>query len=266
MIASGRQAGTGRLSGKVALITGAARGQGAAEARLFAAEGAKVVLTDVLDEDGALVAKEVGGDAAVFVHQDVTEPAAWTEAVAAAVDTFGRLDVLVNNAGVFRYTPLASTPVEDFDEVIRINQRSVFLGMQAVIPAMTAAGAGSIVNVSSIAGLRGSSGTMAYSASKWAVRGMTKVAALELAPLRIRVNSIHPGIIDTPMLDDLLFTGEAAARQAIGARIPIGEVATAEQVARMALFLASDDSDHSTGSEFVVDGGLTAAIGWNNQT
>jgi 3alpha(or 20beta)-hydroxysteroid dehydrogenase len=263
MMASGRRAGTGQLDGKVALITGAARGQGAAEARLFAAEGAKVVLTDVLDEDGALVAKELGGDVAVFLHQDVTEPDAWTTAVATAVATFGRLDVLVNNAGVFRYTPLATTPVEEFDAVIRINQRSVFLGMQAVIGAMTAAGGGSIVNISSIAGLRGSSGTMAYSASKWAVRGMTKVAAMELAPLKIRVNSIHPGIIDTPMLNDLLFTGEAAARQAIGARIPIGEVATAEQVARMALFLASDDSDHSTGSEFVVDGGLTASIGWS---
>jgi 3alpha(or 20beta)-hydroxysteroid dehydrogenase len=253
---------TGRLTGKVALITGAARGQGAAEARLFAAEGAKVVLTDVLDDDGEVVAKEIGADAAVFRHHDVTEPAGWTDAVAAAVDAFGRLDVLVNNAGVFRYTPLATTPVEDFDAIIRINQRSVFLGMQAVIPAMTAAGGGSIVNVSSIAGLRGSAGTAAYSASKWAVRGMTKVAAMELAPLHIRVNSIHPGIIDTPMLDDLLFTDEAAARQAIGARIPLGEVATADQVARMALFLASDDSDHSTGSEFVVDGGLTAAIGW----
>ena len=254
----------GRLDGKVALVTGAARGQGAAEARLFAAEGAKVVVTDVLDEDGALVAKDLGADRAVFVHHDVTEPEAWTVAVASALDAFGRLDVLVNNAGVFRYTPLATTPVEDFDEIIRINQRSVFLGMQAVIPAMTAAGGGSIVNVSSIAGLRGSPGTAAYSASKWAVRGLTKVAALELASLRIRVNSIHPGIIDTPMLNDLLFTGEAAARQAIGARIPMGEVATAEQVARMALFLASDESDHSTGAEFVVDGGLTAAIGWSS--
>ena len=254
-----------RLAGKVALITGAARGQGAAEARLFAAEGAKVVVTDVLDDDGELVAKELG-DAAAFVHHDVTEPDAWQAAVAAALETFGRLDVLVNNAGVFRYTPLATTPVEEFDAVIRINQRSVFLGMQAVIGAMTQAGGGSIVNVSSIAGLRGSPGTAAYSASKWAVRGLTKVAALELASLKIRVNSIHPGIIDTPMLDDLLFTGDAAARQAIGARIPMGEVATADQVARMALFLASDDSDHSTGAEFVVDGGLTAAIGWSTQT
>lgn len=253
-----------RLSGKVALVTGAARGQGAAEARLFVAEGARVVLTDVLDDEGELVAKELGSEHAAFVHHDVTDPTGWAEAVAATVGTFGRLDVLVNNAGVFRYTPLATTPVEAFDEVITINQRSVFLGMQAVIPAMTAAGAGSIVNVSSIAGLRGSAGTAAYSASKWAVRGMTKVAAIELAPLKIRVNSIHPGIIDTPMLQDLLFTGEAAAKEAIAARIPLGEVATAAQVARMALFLASDDSDHSTGAEFVVDGGLTAAIGWSN--
>jgi 3alpha(or 20beta)-hydroxysteroid dehydrogenase len=253
----------GRLTGKVALISGAARGQGAAEARLFAAEGAKVVLTDVLDSDGELVAKELGSDTAVFQHHDVTSSDDWAAAVAVATSTFGGLDVLVNNAGIFRITPLATTSADSYLEVVNVNQLSVFLGMQAVIDAMTAAGGGSIVNVSSIAGLRGSGGTIAYSASKWAVRGMTKVAALELAPLRIRVNSIHPGIIDTPMLNDLLITNDAA-KQAIGSRIPIGGVATAEQVARMALFLASDESDHSTGSEFVVDGGITAAMGWNN--
>jgi 3alpha(or 20beta)-hydroxysteroid dehydrogenase len=251
----------GRLSGKVALITGAARGQGATEARLFAAEGAQVVLGDVLDADGELVAKELG-DAAVYRHHDVTAKDDWDAIVATAVDTFGRLDVLVNNAGIFRITPLATTTAEDYLTVVNVNQLGTFLGMQAVVGPMTKAGGGSIVNLSSIAGLRGSAGTIAYSASKWAVRGMTKVAALELAPLGIRVNSIHPGIIDTPMLNDLLITDDAG-KQAIGGRIPLRTVATADQVARLALYLASDESDHSTGSEFVVDGGITAGMGFS---
>jgi 3alpha(or 20beta)-hydroxysteroid dehydrogenase len=251
----------GRLDGKVALITGAARGQGAAEARRFVAEGAKVVLGDVLDADGEVVAKELGSEAALYRHHDVTSKDDWDAIVSSAVDTFGRLDVLVNNAGVFRITPLATTTADQFRAVVDVNQLGVFLGMQAVIGAMSSAGGGSIVNLSSIAGLRGSAGTIAYSASKWAVRGMTKVAALELAPMRIRVNSIHPGIIDTPMLNDLLITDDAA-KQAVGGRIPIGSVATADQVAALALWLASDESDHCTGSEFVVDGGITAGMGF----
>src|SRR5437763_4625540 len=250
----------GRLDGKVAIITGGARGQGAAEARLFTAEGARVMVGDVLDEDGELVVKEIG-ESAAYRHHDVTTEAGWSQIVADTVSTFGRLDVLVNNAGIFRITPIAMTSAEDFMTVIRVNQLSVFLGMQAVIGAMTQAGGGSIVNISSIAGLRGSPATIAYSASKWAVRGMTKVAALELASLGIRVNSIHPGIIDTPMLLDLMITDDTA-RAAIGSRIPIGQVANADQVARLALFLASDESDHSTGAEFVVDGGITAGMGF----
>jgi 3alpha(or 20beta)-hydroxysteroid dehydrogenase len=252
----------GRLSGKVALITGGARGQGATEARLFAAEGAQVVLGDVLDAEGEVVAKELG-DAARYRHHDVTSKDDWDAIVAAAVESFGRLDVLVNNAGIFRNTPLATTTTEDNLTVVNVNQLGTFLGMQAVIGAMAKGGGGSIVNLSSIAGLRGSAGTIAYSASKWAVRGMTKVAALELAPLGIRVNSIHPGIIDTPMLNDLLITDDAGKR-AIGDRIPLRTVATAEQVARLALYLASDDSDHSTGAEFVVDGGITAGMGFGS--
>ena len=242
----------GRLDGKVAIITGGARGQGAAEARLFATEGARV-------DDGELVAKELG-DEAIYRHHDVTTEAGWSEIVADTVSTFGRLDVLVNNAGIFRITPISMTSADDYMTVIRVNQLSVFLGIQAVIGAMSQAGGGSIVNISSIAGLRGSPATIAYSASKWAVRGMTKVAALELASLGIRVNSIHPGIIDTPMLADLLITDEAAKSE-IGSRIPVGKVATPEQVARLALYLASDESDHSTGAEFVVDGGITASMG-----
>jgi 3alpha(or 20beta)-hydroxysteroid dehydrogenase len=250
----------GRLDGKVAIISGAGRGQGAAEAKLFANEGARVVLGDVLDADVELVAKEIG-DAAIAVHHDVTVESEWAALVQKAVDEFGRVDVLVNNAGIFRITPLAATSADAYMDVIRVNQLGTFLGMQAVTAAMTASGGGSIVNISSIAGLRGSAGTIAYSASKWAVRGMTKVAALELAPFGIRVNSIHPGIIDTPMLLDLMITDDTA-RAAIGSRIPIGQVANAEQVARLALFLASDESDHSTGAEFVVDGGITAGMGF----
>lgn len=251
----------GRLSGKVALITGAARGQGAAEARLFASEGAKVVLTDVLDDEGEVVAKEIGS-AALYRHHDVTDEASWAAAVAATREAFGRLDVLVNNAGIFRITPLEATSADAYMEIIRVNQLGVFLGLKAVAGAMRDAGGGSIVNISSIAGLRGSPGTIAYSASKWAVRGMTKCAALELAPFKIRVNSVHPGIIDTPMLQDLMITDEAA-RSAVASRIPLHEVATAEQVSRLALWLASDESDHSTGSEFVVDGGITAGMGFS---
>jgi 3alpha(or 20beta)-hydroxysteroid dehydrogenase len=248
----------GRLDGKVAIISGGARGQGAAEARLFAAEGAKVVIGDILDEDGELVAKSIGA-AASYRHLDVTDEAQWAELVAHAVATFDRLDVLVNNAGIFRYSPIESTSVDAYMEVIRINQLGPFLGMKAAARTMADSGGGSIINISSIAGLAGSPGTLAYSASKFAVRGMTKVAALELAPLGIRVNSIHPGVIDTPMLADLRIA-EEPVKAAIGSRIPLRQVAQAEQVARMALFLASDDSDHSTGSEFVVDGGITAGL------
>jgi 3alpha(or 20beta)-hydroxysteroid dehydrogenase len=250
----------GRLDGKVAIISGAGRGQGAAEAKLFANEGARVVLGDVLDADVEVVAKEIG-NAAIAVHHDVTVESEWAALVQKAVDEFGRVDVLVNNAGIFRITPLAATSADAYMDVIRVNQLGTFLGMQAVTAAMTASGGGSIINISSIAGLRGSAGTIAYSASKWAVRGMTKVAALELAPFGIRVNSIHPGIIDTPMLLDLMITDDTA-RAAIGSRIPIGQVANADQVARLALFLASDESDHSTGAEFVVDGGITAGMGF----
>ena len=249
-----------RLEGKVAIITGGARGQGAAEARLFVAEGARVVMGDVLDEDGGLVAKELGA-AASYRHHDVTDETQWSDTVRHAVETFGRLDILVNNAGIFRWSPIATTSADDYMEIIRINQLGTFLGMKAAVGPMAETGGGSIVNISSIAGLRGSQGTVAYSASKWAVRGMTKVAALEFAPMGIRVNSIHPGIIDTPMLLDLMITDEGA-KAVTGSHIPLGQVAQAEQVARLALYLASDESDHSTGSEFIVDGGITAGFGF----
>jgi 3alpha(or 20beta)-hydroxysteroid dehydrogenase len=243
----------GRLDDKVALITGGARGQGAAEARLFAAEGAAVVLTDVLDDEGKATADAIG-DAATYRHQDVRSEAEWTETVAAVVEEHGRLDVLVNNAGIFRVSPTAQTTEEEYREIIDINQVGTFLGMRAVIPTMVGAQAGSIVNISSVAGLMGGPGTVAYSASKWAVRGMTKVVAKEVAPFGVRVNSVHPGIIDTDMMSVLHEIPEAMA--AVLERVPMGRVATAEEVAKVVLFLASDDSAYCTGHEFVIDGGM----------
>jgi len=247
----------GRLDGKVALITGAARGQGAAEARLFVAEGAHVMIGDVLDDDGEIVAKELGSGAA-YRHHDVTSEAEWEQIVAATTREFGRLDVLVNNAGVFKILGMTVTSLEEYMRIVTINQVGTFLGMQAVVPTMVGQRSGSIVNISSVAGLQGSAGTIAYTASKFAVRGMTKVAAVELAPFGVRVNSVHPGFIDTLMLRDAL--DRIADPDAMKAEVPIGRLAEAEDVARMVLYLASDDSAYSTGSEFVVDGGLTAKL------
>jgi 3alpha(or 20beta)-hydroxysteroid dehydrogenase len=246
----------GRLAGKVALISGAARGQGAAEARLFAAEGAAVVLGDVLDAEGAAVAAEIGG-AAAYVHLDVTREDAWRDAIGRACSRFGRLDVLVNNAGIVRPGPLETLPLEDFEAVVRVNQIGCFLGMKTAIPALRAAGGGSIVNISSIAGLRGRAGVIAYAASKWAIRGMTKSAALELGGFGIRVNSVHPGAIDTPMISGPDF--DPAARAAHVAKLPIARMGEPADVAPLVLFLASDESAYCTGADFVVDGGATAS-------
>jgi 3alpha(or 20beta)-hydroxysteroid dehydrogenase len=247
----------GRLDGKVVLITGAARGQGASEARLFVAEGAQVMLGDMRDDEGEIVAKELGARAAYF-HHDVTSETEWDAIVAATTSKFGRLDVLVNNAGIFKVIGMTQTSLDEYMQMVTINQVGTFLGMKAVTETMIGQGSGSIVNISSIAGIQGSAGTVAYTASKFAVRGMTKVAAIELAPFGIRVNSVHPGYIDTDMLREAL--GDYAPPEVIGATVPNGRLATAEDVARMVLYLASDDSVYSTGSEFVVDGGLTARI------
>ena len=245
----------GRLDDKVALITGAARGQGAAEARLFAAEGARVYLSDVLDEEGAATAADIGA-AASYHHLDVTDEDAWIDLVEEIVEAEGRLDVLVNNAGIFRVAPTVLTSEAEYRQIIDINQVGTFLGMKTVIPTMVQAEAGSIVNISSVAGLQGAAGTMAYAASKWAVRGMTKVAAKEVAPFGVRVNSVHPGIIDTPMMSEA--TVEGAILDRIVRAIPMGHVAVADDVAKLVLYLASDESKYSTGAEFVVDGGMTA--------
>lgn len=245
----------GRLDAKIALITGAARGQGAAEARLFADEGARVYLTDVLDEEGEATATAIG-EAASYHRLDVREEEAWTTIVEEILDAHGRLDVLVNNAGIFRVMPTALTSEADYREIIDINQVGTFLGMRAVIPTMVGAESGSIINISSVAGLQGAAGTMAYSASKWAVRGMTKVAAKEVAPFGVRVNSVHPGIIATPMMSEASPEGTIIDR--VVHAIPMGHVAQADDVANLVLYLASDESRYSTGAEFVVDGGMTA--------
>ena len=251
---------TNRLAGKVALLSGAARGLGAAEARLFAAEGAKVVIGDVRDAEGEAVAKELGAGA-LYQHLDVTREEDWAEAVSATTEAFGALHVLVNNAGIAEAAPLAEMTLESYRRVTEVNQTGVFLGMRAVVEPMTAAGGGSIVNVSSIDGLIGMDGILSYVASKWAVRGMTKTAARELAPRGIRVNSIHPGFVPTQLAveDESLLEGIQGLIRAHAERLaPLGRAGRPEEIARLALFLASDESSYSTGSEFVADGGLVS--------
>jgi len=242
----------GRLDGKVALITGGARGQGAAEGKRFREEGAAVYLTDVLVDEGHETATEIG---ATFIEHDVTDSDAWTAIVARIEKEKGRLDVLINNAGIFHMVGMIDTDRGLWDRMIAINQTGVFLGMQTVAATMIRQKSGSIINISSIAGMRGSGGAFAYGASKWAVRGMTKSAAQELSPHGIRVNSIHPGIIETKMVDEFSRVG---INESIRERIPMGHYADASEVANLALFLASDESSYCSGSEFVIDGAMTA--------
>ncbi len=242
-----------RLQNKVALITGGARGQGATEARQFVAEGAELMITDVLDAEGQALAAELG-DAVVYRDQDVTDEAGWAATVGAAVERWGRLDVLVNNAGILKVLPMTETSLDDFESVMGVNSTGVFLGMKAVADVMKAQGSGSIVNISSVAGLRGVGTQFAYAASKWAVRGMSRSAAVELAPHDIRVNSVHPGIIDTPMLDHY----DDANRARVQALIPLGRETGPDAVAELVTWLASDASSYCTASEFVIDGGMSA--------
>jgi NAD(P)-dependent dehydrogenase (short-subunit alcohol dehydrogenase family) len=247
-----------RLEGKVALITGAARGQGAAEARMFAEEGAKVILADVTDQEGMAVAAEIaeaGGDA-LYVHLDVTNEDEWESAVKSAVASFGKLDVLVNNAGIWRRGHVLETSSEQWDDIMDVNAKGVFLGTKAAIPAMRKAGGGSIINISSTAGLVGSKTSAAYSASKGAVRIFTKSTAVQYAAEGIRANSIHPGPIDTDMGDQVW--PDATSREAAVARTAIARIGTADDIAYGALYLASDESSFVTGSELVIDGGVTA--------
>ncbi len=235
-----------RLAGKVALVTGGARGIGEAAARLFVAEGARVVIADVSADAGGALADELG-DGAVFAACDVTRADDWARAVELAETAFGSLTVLVNNAGVLHTAGLLDTTESDFRRVIDVNQIGVFLGLQAVVPAMRRAGGGSIVNTSSIAGMQGMRHLVAYGATKWAVRGMTKTAALELARHGIRVNSIHPGTIVT----DMNPSGS-------GPRCPLGREGRVDEVAQLLCYLASDESSYTTGAEHVIDAGLLA--------
>ncbi len=239
----------GRLDDKIAIITGAARGQGACEAALFAAEGATVYATDVI-EPGAALAEGV-----TFLDHDVANEAAWSAVVDAVIAAHGRIDVLVNNAGIFRDGRLTETSLADYQQVIAVNQVGVFLGMKAVAPHMRAAGCGSIVNVSSLAGMEGTVGAFAYGASKWAVRGMSKNAAQELGRYGIRVNSVHPGFIDTEMMAQTPAVTSGKLDRVLRT-VPLGRAGTAGEVANLVVFLASDESAYCTNGEFVVDGGL----------
>lgn len=247
----------GRLEGKVALITGAARGQGAAEAILFAREGASLVLGDVRDEDLQQLGKTLTdeGHPVVSRHHDVTSEDDWAQMVSAAEESFGGLHVLVNNAGILSMAGVEDTTSQIWDRVVAVNQTGVWLGMKQAIPALRRAGGGSIVNISSIYGLIGSGAAAAYQGTKGAVRILTKTAAVQYAPEGIRVNSIHPGVIDTGMVEEEVSSEFVPAL--LGAT-PLGRMGKPEEVAACALFLASDDASFVTGSELVVDGGYTA--------
>src|SRR5882757_141502 len=240
----------GRVDGKVTLISGGARGMGAAHAKALVAEGGKVVIGDILDEEGKVLADELG-DSARYVHLDVTDAEQWDEAVKVAVDAFGGLTALVNNAGVVALGKIGKFDMVQWQHVIDVNLTGAFLGMQAVVEQLKAEGGGSIINVSSIEGLRGAPMVHPYVASKWAVRGLAKSAAIELGPQNIRVNSIHPGFIRTPMTkhfpDDMVTA-------------PLRRPGRVEEVASFVVFLVSDESSFATGSEFVMDGGLVTDV------
>jgi 3alpha(or 20beta)-hydroxysteroid dehydrogenase len=239
-----------RLRGKVAIVTGAARGLGAAYARALIEAGAAVAVTDVLRAEGAALAAELG-ERSVFLEHDVTQAHAWQAVVRATEERFGPVNVLVNNAGIVHQEPLETLPEASYRKVIDVNQVGVFLGMQAVLPSMSRAGKGSIINISSVGGLTCFPGIIGYVASKWAVRGMTKAAAVELGPRGIRVNSVHPGFIDTVM-NPIPADSPAVLSQ------PIARKGAPEELGGLIVFLASDESSYCTGSEFVADGGYTA--------
>ncbi|RXZ85610.1 SDR family oxidoreductase [Agromyces atrinae] len=239
-----------RVSGKVALISGGARGMGASHARLLVEEGAKVVIGDILDADGEALAAELG-DAVRYVHLDVTDYAQWEAAVATAVDAFGRLDIVVNNAGIANFAPIEDYTLEAWDQIIAINLTGVFYGIKSAVPALKESGAGSIINISSTAGLQGYEALPGYNAAKFGVRGLSKNAALDLGKYNIRVNSVHPGVIRTPMTDSLETPQNHVALHRVGEPI---------ELSNLILFLASDESSFSTGAEFVADGGETAGL------
>ena len=244
-----------QLTDKVAIITGGARGMGAATSRVFAAAGAKVVIADLLDAEGEALAKELGGGA-VFRHHDVSDEASWKALVATTLADWGRIDVLVNNAGILLFKTLLDTGKAEFDKVLGVNLVGSFLGIQAVAPHMIERGKGAIVNVSSVDGMKGANGLGAYSSSKWGLRGLTRVAALELGHRGVRVNSVHPGGVDTVMSNPGQAAREDINRNYAG--VPLQRVGEPEEVARASLFLASDEASYLCGAEIAVDGGMLA--------
>lgn len=237
------------LEGKVVVITGAGRGQGAAEARLCAEAGARVVVTDVREDEGRAVAAELGGQG-LYVRHDVADPDSWAQVVRSAVAAFGAISALVNNAALWRTAHVEQQRLDDFETLLRVNLLGPFLGIQAVAPVLRAGGGGSVVNISSTAGLVGIPGHAAYGSTKFGLRGLTRSAALDLAADRIRVNSVHPGAIDTPMV------AEAVAGRD-WSHVPLGRMGRPEEVGELVLFLCSDASSYVTGTEFTVDGGMT---------
>lgn len=247
----------GRLGGKSCLISGGAKGLGAAQARLFAREGARVAVGDIRDTDGARLVEELraSGADALYVRLDVTSEADWESAVSGVMAEFGALNVLVNNAGIYNRAPVEETTLEEWERVMDVNSTGVFLGTKHAIPAMRSSGGGSIVNMSSVAGLVGSRTQTVYNASKGAVRLLTKSTAVQYAPAGIRANSVHPGVIETDMINEVIRTEEERATRM--SLTPIGRFGTAEDVANGVLFLASDEASYVTGAELVIDGGLT---------
>ena len=241
-----------RIDDKVALITGGAHGMGAAEGKLFVEAGASVVISDIDTEAGKVVADAIG-TSCQFIHHDVTSQTSWKSVVDQIEQTHGTIDILVNNAGIFRVKGILETSLDDWNELIAINQTGTFLGIQCVLPIMKRQGKGSIINLSSTTGLAGAHRCPAYASTKWAVRGLTKSVALEFASTGIRINSVHPGIIATQMMEEFNETKDELID-----RIPFGRLGTIEEIARLVLFLASDDSSYCTGHEFVADGGLKA--------
>lgn len=251
----------GRLDGKVALITGGARGMGKSHVRHLVAEGARVISGDVLDEPGQAVADELG-ESCRYQHLDVTSESDWGAAVETAIEVFGRLDVLVNNAGILMQAPITEMPLADFRRVMDVNAVGCWLGMKSAIEPMQAAGGGSIINISSIEGMTGAAHCSAYAASKFAIRGMTKSAAQELGALGIRVNSVHPGGIVTKMIFDTAETLDPERGERYIKALPLGRFGKSAEVSKLIVFLASDDSSYCTGSEFVADGGILSGPGY----